>query len=593
MARPRKIAACDCETDPFLNGRVPEPFIWGFYDGKEFRTFDTTDAFVEYVKDKPLIIYAHNGGKFDFMYLLPFVLKYHKEVRAQIINGRIVHMKLGEADLLDSFAAVPESLKRIKKRSIEFWKLERDVRAKHMPDIIHYLEGDCVYLHELMTAYRKAAGTKRTIASNALAHAKSLGIEPGSTNNRFDVNYRKYYFGGRTECFRPGSHKNIRVYDIKSSYPYAMLHDHPSGSDMRRRDDLQGLTHEEIQRSFITLECFSDGAFPTRGDGSTGLNFPRAHSIDCCKDGVFNVTGWEYLAAKEMGLIRDEKIIEVRYTTGTINFSPYILHWYKYKNDHPKKEFPIEYTIGKILMNSLYGKMAENPERYHDYKMMPIGSRLPCRLPVVDRPEGALPKKGENQKCKVCGFDELDHGWKLYTEFMGVEFHRREALWRYKHRFNVEWEAKPLYKNVATGASITGFARSYLLRAIHKIGRQHIIYCDTDSLVVAEEADTSCLALSDKIGDWELEIANAPIAHFAGKKLYAIEKNPKASCTCNHPDIACERHKVVTKGARLSFRDMENLVNGEIIKYDASAPSFSLARGKPFFVERKIRKTAQ
>jgi DNA polymerase elongation subunit (family B) len=554
-------------------------------------TFNDTSDFVEYVKDQNIIIYAHNGGKFDFMYLLPFVLKFNETIRAQIIHGRIVHMKLGNADLVDSFAAVPESLKNIKKRSIEFWKLERDVRGKHMKEIIHYLEGDCVYLHELMTAYRKDAGTKRTIASNALSHAKKLGIEPGTTNNRFDVNYRKFYFGGRTECFQPGTHRNISVFDIKSSYPFAMLHNHPSGNDMHRRSDLGNLTYEQIQRSFIILECYSNGAFPTRGDGSTGLNFPKAHSIDCCKDGVFCVTGWEYLAAKELGLIRDEKIIEVRYTTDIINFGPYIRHWYKYKNDHPKKEYPIEYTIGKILMNSLYGKMSENPEKYFDYKIMPIGSKLPCRLAVTDRLDGVLPRKGENQICKVCGFDELDHGWKLYTEFMGNEFHRREALWKYKYRYDVEWEAKPLYKNVATGASITGFARAYLLRAIHTIGTEHVIYCDTDSLVVAEGANTSGLKISNDIGDWELEISKAPLAHFGGKKLYAIEKDPSEPCHCNHPDLDCKRHKVVTKGAKLTFRDMENLVNGETIHYESKAPSFSLARG-PHFIVRDIVRTS-
>lgn len=592
MARPRKITACDCETDPFLHGRFPEPFIWGFYDGTDFRTFDRTEEFVNYVKDQKIIIYAHNGGKFDFIYLIPFVVGLSPEgvVKTQIINGRIVSMKLGQAELVDSYAAVPESLKKIKKRSIEFWKLEKSVREQHRKEIIYYLEGDCIYLHELMLAYREAAGTKKTIASNALAYAKKLGIQPGETNNRFDVNYRAFYFGGRTQCFRPGTHHNINVFDIKSCYPFAMLHNHASGNQMHRRSDLEGLDYEEIQRSFIRVECFSDGAFPTRGDGSSGLNFPSAHSIDVCKDGAFWITGWEYLAAKELNLIRDEKIIEVRYTDDIINFKDYILHWFKYKNDHPKKTNPIEYTIGKIMMNSLYGKMSQNPARYFDYKIMPIGSKLPCRMPVPN----------ENHICRVCKFDEGEHGWTKYTEFYladdinkerGIEFHRRESLWKYHYRYGIEWEAKPLYKNVATGASITGFARAYLLRAIHKIGREHIIYCDTDSMVVAEGADTSGLALSDKIGDWDLEIAAAPLAHFAGKKLYAIEKDASKPCRCSHPDLDCERHKVVTKGAKLTFKDMEDLVNGETIEYKSAAPSFSIARG-PNFIVRNIHRTA-
>lgn len=344
MTSRRKIATCDCETDPFLHGRIGKPFIWGYYDGDNFLTFNTTWEFVEFVKRKKVLLYAHNGGKFDFMYLLSHM---EEAANVQIINGRIVSMPLGEATLIDSFAAVPQSLASIKKDDIEYWKLEANVRAQHMPEIIKYLRGDCVYLHELMTAYRQAAGTKKTIASNALAHAKKLGIDPGTTNFRFDNKYRPFYFGGRTECFQPGMFENISVFDIKSSYPRAMQEYHATGSDFHRADDFSGMSREEIQRAFIIIECFADGCFPIRSEGSEGLNFPRAW-------GTYHVTGWEYVAAKDLGLIDDEQIISVRYSNEKISFGDYVKHWYDYKNRHNKKTDPINYTIGKIMMNSLY-----------------------------------------------------------------------------------------------------------------------------------------------------------------------------------------------------------------------------------------------
>src|SRR5215469_9156933 len=125
MTAPKKVATCDCETDPFLHGRVGKPFIWGYYDGKQFLIFDTTEAFVAYIKTRRVILYAHNGGKFDFMYLLSFV---DQVTHCQIINGRIVSMNLGEATLVDSFAAVPQSLKSVKKDEIEYWKMEKESR---------------------------------------------------------------------------------------------------------------------------------------------------------------------------------------------------------------------------------------------------------------------------------------------------------------------------------------------------------------------------------------------------------------------------------------------------------------------------------
>jgi len=569
MPRARQIATCDCETDPFLHNRIGKPFVWGFYDGKTFRHFDSTPDFVEFVRDKRITIYAHNGGKFDFMYLLSYV----GETKAQIIGGRIVSMFLGEAELVDSYAAVPQSLGSIKKDEIEYWKMEVEHRQTYMPEIIKYLEGDCVYLHELMTAYRLAAGTKKTIASNALAHAKKLGIKPGTTNHRFDSNYRPFYFGGRTECFQKGTHENISVVDIKSSYPNAMMHDHPTGSQMIRRSDFGDLDKDEIDRSFIVLECYSHGAFPLRTEGSEGLHFPKGFA-------KFNVTGWEYNVAMELGLLKDVKIIEVRYCRETINFRDYVMHWYEFKNAHNKKTDPINYTIGKIMMNSLYGKMAQNPEKYHDYKIVDPGTPLPCNTPHPD-------KFGV---CKICLFKEMDHGWTKYCEFEGREFQRRESLWKYRYRHGIDWESKPLYKNVATGASITGFARAHLLRAIHTIGEEHIIYCDTDSLVIGQFGDPSLLPQSDKIGDWELELDRVPVGHFCGKKLYAITVDPSQKCGCETRNGGCKRHKVTTKGARLTYKEVEKIAAGETILYEPAAPSFSLARGI-VFTDRLLRST--
>lgn len=197
----------------------------------------------------------------------------------------------------------------------------------------------------------------------------------------------------------------------------------------------------------------------------------------------------------------------------------------------------------------------------------------------------------DNGNCQICGFLEMDHGWTFYTKFNGVVFHKRESLWKHQQRFGIKWEAKPLYKNVATGASITGYARAALLRAIHAVGRENVIYCDTDSLVVTQFAKMAALPQSDKIGDWEMEIDGAPVGYFGGKKLYAIELDPKKKCQCEGRNGACERHKVVTKGARLTFKEVISVVNGEIIDYEPAAPSFSLANGIKF-IDRKIRKTS-
>lgn len=594
----KKVYAGDCETDPFQSGRIPRPFLWGLTDGKTFWHFNTTEEFVNFIRDRTIIVYMHNGGKFDFMYLLHYV----KETKAQIINGRIVSMFLGKCELRDSYAAVPEALGNIRKDKIQYWKMEVEHRETYKTEILDYLRGDCTYLWNLITVYRGIAGTKATVASNALAFSRKLGIKTGKTNWRFDSQMRRYYYGGRTECFQPGTHKNIQILDIHSCYPYAMLHNHATGSDFHWKDDLKGMTDDEISRSFITLECTSNGAFPKRrkekrdSDGALvaegGLFFPHEYN-------VFHVTGWEYLVAKEFSLISNVKIQSVGYTHDTVNFTPYVTHWYNYKNAHSGKDAngdrisPYEYTTGKYMMNSLYGKMSQNPARYFDYKICQAGTPL----------------------------DE-ENGWQLGPEFEGHEIHQRPSLWKYKYQLGVEWKAKAIYNNVATGASITGFARAHLLRAIHTVGVDHIIYCDTDSLFVRPGGNISSLPQTDALGDWELEEASAPIGHFAGKKLYGValskvckafdpnDMDPQRRCnTCHVNETHHGGHykkKIASKGSKLFFDDLERIIHGETIRWESPAPSFSMRSGHiprhsqtenqvdkdRLFVKRNIRATS-
>jgi DNA polymerase type B, organellar and viral len=564
MPRPKQILACDCETDPFAYGRKLAPFMWGLYDGKNFNTYQSTGAFVEAIRNRKTIVYAHNGGKFDFMFLLPFV----GETRAQIINGRIVSMYLGECELRDSYSIIPEPLRNFgAKKEIEYWKLEEAVRHEHMPEITEYLFYDCKILYDACKAYRAAAGKYKTIASNALAFSKKIGIDPGKTNARFDEKYRLFYFGGRTECFQPGTHRNVKLIDIKSSYPYAMSHDHATGSNFFWRDDFDGMTCEDIQRSFIIVECMSRGAFPKRAKDARGLYFP--HEYD-----EYYVTGWEYLTALELGLIDNIKIQSVRYTKETINFGPYVQHWYAHKSRHSKKDDPINYTIGKIMMNSLYGKLAQNPARYYDYKIVKCGTRI-CRLPEDDG----------TGTCKLCNERMKEHGWELENESDHHEIHRRESLWKYQYEYGVEWKAKAIFKNVATGASITGFARAHLLRAIHEIGIGNVIYCDTDGIATTSTADFSTLTIGDALGNWAFDDTDAPIGHFAGKKLYGIQLSEI------DPKTGKNKEKIASKGSKLTFQHIEKIIAGETVKWESPAPSFSID-GSYTYIVRNIRATA-
>jgi len=558
--KPRKIIAIDCETDKFLHGRMPAPFIWGAYDGATYRIFHETADFVAWIKTQYCYAYAHNGGKFDHMYLLPYL---EDDENMKLIGGRIAELKLGQCVLRDSYSIFPVPLATIHKDSIDYDLMEKEVRDENMPEIIAYLKTDVRVLWLLVTRFREEAGTAITLASNAMKSSKKLGRDPGRTNVRFDRRFREFYFGGRTQCELPGTHHEICVYDIRSSYPFAMVHDHPSGSISNPYKSFDDIDPEAHGRCFVELSCYSHGAFPLRCEKTHSMMFPKTEA-------VFKVTGWEYLIAKKHGLLKNVNIRRIEHFEKKINFDPYVRKWFEHKERHRARETleeKVQYEIGKRLMCSLYGKLAMNPLTYFDWKIVEPGT------PV-----------------------DYENGWREYVHFQDREIHRRSVKWDLKYKYGKAWEKRPIFYNVATGASITGFARAKLLDAIHICGPERFIYCDTDSVILKGYDAPKGLDLSPELGAWDCE-GEFQIGHFNGKKLYGMKSRQPDDKTGEF------KYKIACKGSKLEFDDMVKIVKGGEVYWKSEAPTFSISKGgvldcaknqvdvDKFFVNRRIRAT--
>jgi len=524
-----KIATADCETDPFLHGRIPEAFLWGYYDGETYREFKSAAEFVAFISTQNVIIYFHNGGKFDFHMLIEMIP--YQQLR--IVHNRILSIKIGKAELRDSYAILPVKLADYRKDDIEYWKLEKSVRHKYMKEISAYQRGDCVYLYELVDAYIGLAGRRLTLASNALGFAKALGIDPGRTNKLFDQQFRgDYFYGGRCEALRKGSFKDVNMYDIRSAYPFAMCHDHPTGDAFRLSDKL--LDPERSRLCFYKVDATSRGAFPRRARGG-GIYFPHER-------GTFTVTGHELHAAIDTGSCDLHRVIECREFYDSINFSDYVLFWFDERMKHEKAK--PENIVAKLMMNSLYGKTAQNPENYCDYFMVEKGSPVP-------------------------------EGWHLAAELPSYDLLFRRHAEHMKEKMKEKYDAFPQYINVATGSSITGQVRAMLLRAIASQGGE-ALYCDTDSLFTRGE-----LATGDNLGQWQFE-GKAKTIHIAGKKLYAAqmyEKDKKGKY----------KQKVACKGVKLTFDEIKHITKGGEVVWKNEAPNFSLVK-PPQFTVRKVKR---
>lgn len=527
----RPILTLDFETDPFKYQRRPKPFAGGVYDGKDFFSVwhktQTAEKLVKHLDTlEPSIIYIHNGGRFDLHYLQQYL-----DPDMRIINGRIVECRLHQHIIRDSYAIIPVPLKAYKKDDIDISKLELDVREKHRDEIISYMRGDCVYLHELVSAFIEEFGDFTTIASAAFAQLKKFhDITPG--NSFLDSVFRTdYFYGGRVECFKSGIiNEPFKIYDVNSMYPYVMANClHPISKEWDVKRTIGPKTN------FVCVEGTNTGpygCFPVR---------KRDGGITCSVErGIFNVSIHEFNTALDIGWFKPDRIIRTFDFDESGCFDRFVEHFYSARLHAKSIDDLLHVLFYKLILNSAYGKFAQNPLNFADW--------------CITGPQEMMP---EPWQLHILRDERIYNVWKRST-------------------------SKYVYHNVATGASITGAARSVLLRAISR-ARQPF-YCDTDSIV--------CSGLNEgrlndsSLGAWKLEASGTGLA-IAGKKLYAcFDGNGTTSIG---PETECV--KMASKGGKITPAQILEICDGNEVKYFNQAPTFKLD-GRTTFVKRTFRKTA-
>ena len=544
-----RIMVADCETDPFKKGRHKlDPFIWGFYDGTEYREFRETEKFVAFIGEQDGILYAHNGGKFDWHFILPHMDPLQP---LGIINGRLSKFKIGKCELRDSFNILPVSLAAWQKDKIDYEMFESDVRERpeNMAKIQDYLKSDCVYLFDMVSQFIAKYGLHLTQAGAAMTTWESMTNQkaPSSTPEYYDA-FHRYYFGGRVQCFQTGiKDGNFVVADINSAYPRAMLDKHPLSIQY---GTLKNLTQENACKwidkhgpgmVFVSCWATSRGAFPFRADDNA-LYFP-----DDDVRRLYHVTGWEFLAGIETGTVKIFGVTEIHVFTGGATFADYINHFYKIRLEAQKIGDKGADLFAKIFMNGLYGKFASDPRAYANYLNVP-------------REAAAFIGKAESA---TVGLDlEPYH----YNGNLGPWSLAAKDLDPREMRFY----------NIATSASITGFVRAYLWRTLCRAVEP--IYCDTDS--IAAVGFGSGVPFGGELGQWKDE---GTFDRFAvgGRKMYAFRH---AS-----PVPTQEREwKLASKGVRLTADQIEKVAAGEVVEYETDKPTFSIHHA-PRLVNRKVR----
>lgn len=539
--RARKIYALDCETDPFKAGRVPQPFLWGLYDGENYEEFETVLEVVERLQGEAATVYAHNGGKFDYHYLREYI---NTDESIMLIGGRLAKFRIGECEFRDSMNLFTFALAAYQKETIDYALMEADVRndPNNRAIISRYLRSDCVNLFELVSAFFKSYGRSLTQAGAAMRVWSKMSQRrpPRQTVTQYNA-HKDYYYGGRVECFVSGNaRRRFSVVDINSAYPYAMLHEHPISCDSESMGYLPG--DSEIARCFIRFEGHAVGALPYIDEDhkERKLTFPKDE-----QSRIFSITGWELIAALEANAVRIDKILDVRRFEHTINFKDYVDRFFalklKAKLDHDKAQE----LFAKIFLNALYGKFAANPLNYLEYVL--------CHLEDLDA--------------------YLERGFDMNSAWGADRLLMQRQLSDEKQRFY----------NVATAASITGFVRAHLFKSLQAC--KGVLYCDTDSIAAD---DVSALKQGNELGAWKLEMECDEFA-VGGKKVYAYHKTPEWLAQ-EGPDA--KEWKTASKGTKLTAAQIVEVAQGKTVTFSPEVPTYSIHRPQPIFISRTVRNTA-
>jgi hypothetical protein len=547
----RPIAVIDFETDPFERDVTPRAFACGFTDGQLTETkWDhwSEETVVRWGIEKcskfPGIVYAHNGGKFDFP---GYIMKYAQGLMfgesVLFIGSRVVSMRLGECELRDSYAIIPAPLREHDKGKIHYKRMAFGQRRKHKPEIVRYLRRDCLSLWTLCRRFVDEHGSRvLTAAGGAMQAVRASGVKIGKMTETKDTLFRQWYFGGRCQAFLPGEHRGrFTVYDINSAYPHAMLSNHALGTDFKYipRPDASKIRPTD----FLCVRVLKTrGEFPERT--KRGLDYPAMG------ERVLYVTGWEYLAARLLPGFECE-IIFVYRCKRLGNFSAFVMaQWHK-KQEAEDGGDKAGRLIPKLIMNAASGKLAQRPDRWREF--------------VIVNPNDCIPK---------------DSPWREEYVDDGSEF----AIW------SKATDKPKRYLNVATAASITGFVRARMLVEIRTTAP---FYCDTDSVIVKSSRKVKT---GKTLGDWKKEVEGDWLL-IAGKKLYGLRVLRKYAPTYRKAIARGfqwwkgRAWKIVAKGCKLTPHQLWRITNGEEVFYGNVAPTFSLRSDVKFWT-RGIKRTS-
>jgi hypothetical protein len=396
LKKQEKVTYCNKATFDIETINWTEPYAIGLYDDqKRYKMFKGKDCIREFIdefltkKYRGYVCYAHNGGKFDFSFILKelFQKKYQEKyiIEPMRAASRIIQIDIktycektdertGEKkkevehvwSLRDSMALFPFSLRKVtenfnvehKKGEFNHELINWDNWQELEPQWAPYLQDDCRGLleavhkfeHYMIDKFSVNLKNSVTLAQLALRVFRTNYIKFAIPNYKpIESDIRKSYFGGRTEIFKMYGEK-LNYYDVTSLYPYVMHEKYmPVGKPIK--DASMKISDFGICK--VDVEAPKDIDIPLLPHKINGkLIFPRGRWTG------FYCTP-ELQKAEKLGY-KIKVHYGYKFKAAKI-FTSYIDELFKLKQNSSKDS--VDYMVSKLLMNSLYGKFGQRREK--------------------------------------------------------------------------------------------------------------------------------------------------------------------------------------------------------------------------------------
>ena len=429
-------------------------------------------------------VWAHNGGRFDHLWLLDAADTYAATVRANSSGIVALQFENTKATFLDSLRVFPMKLDALtagaKKDLSDLCSCGKDcggycaIRVKMPPKVRRRVEeyavADTVELMHALQHFGNLAAEwgidiKHTLGATAWASAETdLGLEPfGGTLTEWKA-CRAGYHGGRTEVFRmesPAGH----VHDVNSMYPWALTQPLPIGRGIQRDGAAARRAWNAgkpgVYRATVRVpECWIPPLpYPT----DKGVSFPW---------GTFTAS-WpaSELHAAILAGARVEVHAGIVFQGEREVFTPWVRRLFDLRAKHGKDTREGKWL--KWILNSLSGKLGSRNESRR-LRVRPDLMKIATCKCIRRRPPPV--------ECECGSWRPLDGS--------GVVWEQRVTMRDVEGCAHPEW-----------AAYLTGYARVALHRQL-TAGRGDAVYCDTDSVWSEGPRETN---VGPGLGEWNPE----------------------------------------------------------------------------------------